>query len=138
MGNNYLLEKEDVVWVNMTYPNMNVNLRVSSIFPYKTRKSIFHGSEKTIIWDETKTSEKIQIYDGFVEILEGVPNFIPRNPTIPNIDYSQEPLRNSIKEFIDCIDLNKSAITDINQGLRIARILEKVDLSLRMKKIIEL
>jgi len=65
----------------------------------KVRKLILEGEKQTAILDETLEKQKLRFSSGLV----------------PNIE-ADEPLRNEVEHFLDCIQNQKTPLTDVNFG----------------------
>ena len=90
-----------------------------------------------LVYDDLEFDEKIKIYD------RGVINSKERNSNYNlKVDYRTgdmialliertEALKNTSNHFLDCIEHNQQPITDGYSGLRVVRILEAIDISLK-------
>ena len=91
-----------------------------------------------LLWNDLETDEKIKIYDKGVKIesREGIYKLLVEYRSgdmhSPRIDVF-EALRLEAQYFIDCIKHNKIPINDGNAGLRVVKILEAADKSLKTK-----
>jgi len=135
---------EDVVFANLEFANsVNVHIHVSWLDPNKIRKMIVVGTKKMIIYDDVSNDAKLQIFDKGIEKLhkqaaDSYPDTFGEyqlviksgNLLVPQIHFS-EPLRKECLHFVQCIRENKRPLTDGESGLRVVRILEAVDKSLK-------
>lgn len=73
----------------------------------KARKMTLVGKQKTIVLDETKSADKLSVIDtGHI--------------TTPHIQ-SQEPLKNELEHFIECINTGNKPLTDVSFGYLITK-----------------
>lgn len=135
---------EDVVFAHLDFDgSVSVHIHVSWLDPNKIRKMVVVGTKKMIIYDDVSNDAKLQIFDKGIDKL-GRPsgNSYPDsfgeyqlvirsgNLLVPQINFS-EPLRKECTHFIQCIRDKKKPLTDGESGLRVVRILEAVDRSLK-------
>jgi len=141
-GQCYLQEEvEDVVFATISFADGKLaNIHCSWLDPHKIRKMTVVGSKKMLTLDDMETTEKIRIYDKSVEVKNGANTEINTyaeaialrfgNILIPRIR-SDEPLAQECAHFIDCILDNKPILTDGADGLRVVKILEAGQESLK-------
>ena len=133
---------EDVVFVTLRYPgDIGVHMHLGWLDPLKVRQMTLVGSRKMIVYDDVSMDEKIRIYDKGVENLgdaiESPESFAKFNfqvrvgdIQIPKMTFS-EPLRTECEHFIRCITDGKRPVTDGENGLRVVRVLEKAEESIK-------
>lgn len=137
-GECYLQDNvEDVVFLNIRYKNrLMVNIQISWLDPYKERKFTIVGSKKMVAFDDMESTEKIKIYDKGVNREPGYESYGDSltlrfgDIYIPKIDMS-EPLKLECQHFIDCIKFKKEPRSNGNEGVKVVKILEKAQESLR-------
>lgn len=128
---------EDVVFANIKFADGRMaHIHVSWLDPHKIRKVTVVGSEKMVVFDDMEASEKIRIYDKGAEVSGGVDNYaeaialrlgdivIPKLPAL-------EPLRLECQHFVDCIREDRTPLSDGHDGIRVGKVLEAGDESLR-------
>lgn len=128
---------EDVVFLNMRYKNkLMVNIQISWLDPYKERKFTIVGSKKMVAFDDMQSTEKIKIYDKGVSREPGYESYGDSltlrfgDIHIPKIDMS-EPLKLECQHFIECVKHKKKPHTDGSEGVKVVKILEKAQESLK-------
>lgn len=133
---------EDVVFFHLHFPgNIAAHVQVSWLDPHKIRETVIVGSKKMIVYDDIDNEGKIRIYDKGVDKIEknNYPNEVyadyqlrlrSGDLLIPKID-SYEPLKKECQHFIDCIKGNKKPLTDGENGLRVVRVLDAAQRSLK-------
>ena len=99
------------------------------------------GSKKMLVYDDVALDAKIQIYDkGIVHLhdyLESPDSFAEfqlqirtGDLVIPSLPFN-EPLQTECQHFIDCVRNGQRPLTDGANGLRVVRVLEGAEQSLR-------
>jgi predicted dehydrogenase len=128
---------EDVVFVDIEFENNRAaHLHVSWLDPHKIRKATIVGSKKMAVVDDMEPSEKLRIYDkGFTAQKEyasyGEALAIRGGSVVSPYIKMVEPLKLESQHFIDCIRTEKTPLTDGSDGLRVTRVLEAAQLSLK-------
>ena len=127
---------EDVVFANLHFPDgRTAQIHVSWLDPHKARKMVVVGSKRMLAFDDMEASEKIRVYDKRADVPATVGAaqaitvrhgdiHIPHLPT-------REPLQIEAQHFVDCIREDRTPRSDGRDGLRVVRILEKVDRCLK-------
>ena len=130
-GHAYLQDGiEDVVFANLKFADGRMaNIHVSWLDPHKIRKVTLVGSQQMVVFDDMAASEKIRVYDKGANVKRSVTSyvesitlrtgdiFIPKIPT-------GEPLRSECQHFLDCIEEDKTPLSDGEEGLAVVRVLE--------------
>lgn len=132
---------EDVVFVIAKYPdNILAKLHVSWLDPAKERKLIIVGSKKMLVFDDLDNEMPIKIYDKRVdtgEVAKGLSTeykikLHSGDIYVPQVE-NKEPLLEELRHFFDCVRHNKNPLTDLENGLRVVRVLEGCQKSLQQK-----
>ncbi len=129
---------EDVVFLTMHFENkVMANVHVSWLDPHKDRKLTIVGSKKMAVFDDTKASEKVWIFD------KGVDSNLDYNTyaeylslrtgdiIIPKIE-TTEPLQSECQHFLDCIKERKIPRSDGKEALQVLKVLVAAQKSLKM------
>ena len=146
VGRSYVRQGiEDDAHINLEFnEKIMANMHVSWLDPMKIRKTTIVGNKKMLVFDDTLDNEKIRIYDKGVAIEK---NNIPKQPYYdtfeqwkltyrsgdvyaPKIE-NKESLNVMASHFIDCIKNNKKPLTDGASGLKVVRVLEAMQESLK-------
>jgi len=146
VGQSYIRDGiEDDAHINLEFKDkVMVNMHVSWLDPCKIRRTTIVGNKKMLVYDDTLNDEKIKIFDKGVTIHKAN---IPKQPYYdtyeqwaltyrsgdtytPKIE-NKEPLNAMANHFIDCIKNNKKPLTDGNSGLRVVKVLEAIQKSLK-------
>jgi len=137
-GQAYLREGvEDVVFAQLKFADGRMaHIHVSWFDPHKIRKMTLVGADKMATFDDMDASEKIRIYDKGADVSGSVVGFeqsvnirsgdilIPKTP-------GGEPLRAECLHFLDCVEHGKTPRSDGRDGLRVVRVLEAAERSLK-------
>ena len=133
-GASYVRENvQDVVFCYLRFPSGVVaHLHLSWLDPHKERRITVVGARRMATFDDMLIEGKLTIYDkGFDEDTRSWGEYITRSgdtfsPRIPNL----EPLRIECEHFIDCIRTGAVPRSDGHSGVRVVRVLEKLQRSL--------
>jgi predicted dehydrogenase len=124
---------EDVVFCFMRFPSgLTAHLHLSWLDPHKERRFTVVGSQKMATFDDMELERKLTVYDkGFDEDSRTYGEYITRSgdvfsPRVPNV----EPLRVECEHFIDAIRSGRPPRSDGASGLRVVRVLERLQQSL--------
>ena len=124
---------QDVVFCFLRFPSGVVtHLHLSWLDPHKERRITVVGARRMAAFDDMLIEGKLTVYDkGFDEDTRSWGEYIARSgdtfsPRIPNV----EPLRLECEHFIDCIRTGATPRSDGQSGLRVVRVLERLQNSL--------
>jgi predicted dehydrogenase len=124
---------QDVVFCYLRFPSGVVaHLHLSWLDPHKERRLTVVGSRRMATFDDMQIEGKLTIYDkGFDEDVRSWGEYIARSgdtfsPHIPNV----EPLRIECEHFIHCVRTGEAPRSDGYSGLRVVRVLERLQQSL--------
>ncbi len=118
--------------------NKIAHFNVNWLSPVKIRTTLIGGEKKMLVWNDLETDEKIKIYDKGVKMdsTEGVYKLLVEYRSgdmwAPRLEHT-EALKSETEYFIDCILNDKTPINDGHAGLRIVKMLEASDKSLKAK-----
>jgi predicted dehydrogenase len=125
---------EDVVFCYLRFPSgLAAHLHLSWLDPHKERRFTVVGAHKMATFDDMAIEGKITIYDkGFDEPPRGYGEWVTRSGDIysPRLP-TGEPLRVECQEFLDSIREGRAPRSDGTSGLRVVRVLEQLQSSLR-------
>ena len=124
---------EDVVFCYLSFPSGAVaHLHLSWLDPHKERRLTVVGSQRMATFDDMQLEGKLTVYDkGFDEDSRSWGEYIARSgdiysPRIPNV----EPLRVECEHFVECLRTGASPRSDGASGVRVVRVLERLQQSL--------
>jgi len=137
VGVNHYNHTEDVAYLTVHFgEKMMAHVHVNWLAPVKIRRILIGGSKKMIVYDDMEPSEKVKVYDTGVKVVtrEGIYKTLVEYRTgdmfAPKLDQS-EALSLVADDFLDAIELGKTPAADGETGLRIVRILEAAELSIK-------
>src|SRR5690349_22192284 len=136
-GEQHLNGFEDVAFITIYFPgNVIAHVNVNWLSPVKVRTTLIGGEKRMLVWNDLEADEKIKVYDKGVSIAdqENIHNLLVSYrsgdmwaPRVPQI----EALAAELAYFHECISSNKNPFNDGIAGLRIVRMLEAADKSLK-------
>src|SRR5580698_8577811 len=129
----------DVAYLTAYYPdNVIAHINVNWLSPVKVRTTLISGEKKMLVWNDLEADEKIKVYDRGVNLTgrEGVYDLLVSYrsgdmwaPKIENI----EALKAELSYFVGCITDGERPFNDGMSGLRVVRMLEAAEESLKRK-----
>jgi len=128
---------EDVAYITLYFPkHLIAHINVNWLSPVKVRTTLIGGKKKMLVWNDLDPDEKIKIYDKGIEVetKEGVYDLLlsyrSGDMWAPKVD-QVEALRLEAEHFLDCVAKDKVPINDGNSGLRVVKILEAANKSIK-------
>lgn len=138
-GEKHLNGVEDVAFLTIYFPrNIIAHINVNWLSPVKIRTTLIGGKKKMLVWNDLVADEKIRVYDKGVQIGsgEGIRNLLVSYRTgdmwAPQVE-QLEALHVELDYFADCIMNNKTPFNDGHAGLRVVRMLEAAEVSIRKR-----
>jgi predicted dehydrogenase len=131
-------ELEDVAYLNLDFGGgVLASFHVNWLSPVKVRHLIVGGSRKSIVYNDLEPAEKIKVYDRGVTVSSDpearrkvLINYRTGDVWSPHIEQT-EPLQNVVRHFADCIRHGRKPLTGVDAGLRVVRILEAAQRSIK-------
>jgi predicted dehydrogenase len=129
---------EDVAYLNLDCGgNLSASFHVNWLSPVKVRHFIVGGSRKSLVFNDLDPMEKLKVYDRGItvdnsqEARQGVLiSYRTGDVWSPHLD-QVEALQVMVQHFAECIRENKVPLTDGEAGLRVVRILEAAQRSIK-------
>ena len=138
-GVSHLNGLADMAFLTAYFPgNIIAHINVNWLSPVKIRTTLIGGDRKMLVWNDLEADEKIKVYDKGVKIAsrEGVYDLLVSYRSgdmwSPKIE-ATEALRLELTYFIECIEKQQRPFNDGQAGLRVVRILEAAETSLKRK-----
>ena len=136
-GGNHLNELADMAFITVYFPgNITAHINVNWLSPVKIRTTLIGGRDKMLVWNDLEPDEKIRIYDKGVDIKSGqglydlLVSYRSGDVLSPKVD-TTEALRVEMSYLHECIVKNRQPVNDGAAGLRVVRLLEAAELSLK-------
>lgn len=128
---------EDVAYVTVYFTNnMMAHFNVNWLSPVKVRTTLIGGDKKMLVWNDLDADEKIKVYDKGVEVTnrESVYDLLVSyrsgDAWVPKVNQI-EALKLEAEYFVDCIENSKTPINDGLAGLRVVKMLEAANESIK-------
>jgi predicted dehydrogenase len=133
-------QPENVAYITLFFGTPQIaHVHVNWLTPVKVRHTLIGGSDKMILYDDLEPSEKVKVYDKGVKVSQGpedvyemLVSYRSGDMWAPRLD-TTEALYTEAVHFIDCVENNKQPETDGQAGLRLVRIVEAAERSLRAR-----
>jgi predicted dehydrogenase len=136
-GGKHLNGHADVAFITIYFPgNVVAHVNVNWLSPVKVRTTLIGGEQKMLVWNDLEPDEKIKVYDKGVKITsrddvhELLVSYRSGDIWCPRVEQT-EALKVELEYFFDCIVSGRAPINDGVAGLRIVKILEAADRSLK-------
>ena len=139
-GEKHLNGVEDIAFITVYFPKRIIaHINVNWLSPVKVRTTLIGGEKKMLVWNDLEADEKIRVYDKGVSMSTNPSNlhqllvsYRSGDMWAPQIEQI-EALRAETSYFLKCIEENKKPFNDGIAGLRVVRILEAADRSVRSR-----
>jgi predicted dehydrogenase len=137
-GGNHLNGHADMAFITIYFPGKIVaHINVNWLSPVKVRTTLIGGRDKMLVWNDLEADEKIKVYDRGVNITNGpegvydlLVSYRSGDVWAPKCDQA-EALKVELEYFIDCILKDQMPVNDGHAGLRVVRMLDAADHSLK-------
>ena len=136
-GGNHLNGHADMAFITIYFPGSIIaHVNVNWLSPVKVRTTLIAGKDKMLVWNDLEPDEKIKVYDKGVKITSGegvydlLVSYRSGDVWAPKCDQA-EALKVELDYFVDCIVNDRTPINDGVAGLRVVRLLEGADRSLK-------
>jgi len=136
-GGNHLNGLVDMAFITVYFPgNLIAHINVNWLSPVKVRTTLIGGKDKMLVWNDLEPDEKIKVYDKGVDIASGqgvydlLVSYRSGDVWAPRVDQT-EALKLELGYFADCILKDQVPFNDGAAGLRVVRLLEAAEHSLK-------
>jgi predicted dehydrogenase len=120
---------EDTVFLTMRFADGTLaHSHVSWLDPHKVRRFTVVGSRQMVVFDDVKSTEKVQVFDKGVDRMPEYTSYGEAltlrygDIHIPHIEM-REPLRLECEHFVECVAQGKRPLSDGRNGLEVLRVL---------------
>ena len=138
-GQTHLNSHEDVAFITLYFPDKVIaHINVNWLSPVKVRMTLIGGEKKMLVWNDLEADEKIKIYDKGVKVTsrEGLYDLLVHYRSgdmwAPQVE-QVEALTRELAYFVDCIAKDEAPLNDGEAGLRVVRMLEAANQSIRKR-----
>ena len=123
----------DVTLSHFDFPSgVQAHIFVSWLHPVKEQRLVVVGSEKMAVFDDT-AEHKLVLYPHKVEWKNRMPTAVKADGEVVALE-DREPLRAECQHFLDCVASRTSPVSDGAEGLRVLRVLDACQRSLRERR----
>jgi predicted dehydrogenase len=137
-GQSHLNGLEDLAYITIYFADRIIaHITVNWLSPVKIRTTLIGGVKKMLVWNDLDSDEKVKVYDKGVEmssngqqIYDLLVSYRSGDMWAPKIDQT-EALSAETAYFIECISNGKRPFNDGIAGMRVVRMLEAADRSLK-------
>jgi predicted dehydrogenase len=136
-GGKHLNGLADVAFITVYFPgNLIAHINVNWLSPVKVRTTLIGGKDKMLVWNDLEPDEKIKVYDKGVDVTSGqgvyelLVSYRSGDVWAPRVDQT-EALKLELGYFVDCILTDQAPFNDGAAGLRVVRLLEAAEHSLK-------
>jgi predicted dehydrogenase len=138
-GQTHLNGLENLAFITVYFGGgMIAHINVNWLSPVKVRTTLIGAEKKMVVWNDLEADEKIKIYDKGVQVNNGkgihdlLVSYRSGDMWAPKLD-QPEALAEETKYFVECVEKNERPFNDGVSGLRVVRILEAADRSLKAR-----
>ena len=133
---------EDIAYVSIEFEGNGflAHFHVNWLSPVKVRRTLISGDKKMLVYDDLSADEKVKIYDRGVDVKSGnqekngihelLVSYRSGDAYIPKLDVT-EALLSEAQYFVRCLDRNEEPFNNGLAGLKVVRLLEAADESLK-------
>lgn len=139
-GSAHVNSLEDVAHLTVYFPNnVLAHINVNWLSPVKVRTTLVGGQKKMLVWNDLDPAEKVRVYDKGADVKTelGVHQLLVSYRSgdmwAPKVE-ELEALQLETRYFLDCIKDGGKPFNDGQAGLRVVRILEAAEQSLKQHK----
>jgi predicted dehydrogenase len=139
-GGAHLNGLADVAYITLSFPrNIIAHVNVNWLSPVKVRTTLVGGQRKMLVWDDLQPTEKVRVYDKGVDvgteqgIHEVLVSYRSGDMWAPRVDET-EALQLETRYFLSCVASGTRPVNDGEAGLRVVKMLEAADESLRRRR----
>jgi len=136
-GERHLNGHVDVAFITIYFPgNVIAHINVNWLSPVKVRTTLIGGEKRMLVWNDLEADEKLKVYDKGVQMRTGheiydlLVSYRSGDMWAPKVEQT-EALKAELAYFIDCILNDRTPINDGPAGLRVVKMLEAADRSLK-------
>src|SRR3989449_4495798 len=127
----------DVAFLTVYFPgNTIAHINVNWLSPVKVRTTLLGGEKKMVVWNDLEADEKIKIYDKGAQMSNGqglydlLVSYRSGDMWAPRVEQA-EALKVELNYFIECVANGQPPLNDGVAGLRVVKLLEAADRSLK-------
>jgi predicted dehydrogenase len=132
-------EHANIAYITVHFDNGFLgHFHVNWLAPVKVRTMLIGGSQRMLVYDDMEPSEKVRVYDKGVDLdikddrarEQILVSYRTGDMYAPKLERA-EALGSVVREFADAIAQRRAPLTDGAAGIRVVRLLEAAERSLR-------
>jgi predicted dehydrogenase len=138
-GEKHLNGHADVAYITLYFRDSVIaHVAVNWLSPVKVRTTLIGGEKKMLVWNDLEADEKVKVYDKGVSVKNGdniyqlLISYRSGDMWAPKVEQT-EALKNEAAYFVDCVGSGKKPFNDGAAGLRVVKMLEAADKSLKSR-----
>jgi len=133
VGGTYLQPNiADVTVSNLLFEKgIRAHIFVSWLHPYKEQRLVIIGSKKMVVFEDSRPTDKLMIYDKEIALKDGQFEAVPPKGT-PVPFPADEPLSSECRHFAECVETHTESLTPGEDGIRVLEVLEACQRSLSL------
>jgi UDP-2-acetamido-3-amino-2,3-dideoxy-glucuronate N-acetyltransferase len=121
----------DITASHFKFPSgVQAHILVSWLHPFKEQKLVVVADRKMAVFDDTEPERKLVLYSHHIQWRDRLPVAQKAEGEVAPLP-QEEPLRAECGHFLDCIRKRTKPRTDGEEGLRVLRVLQACEKSLR-------
>jgi predicted dehydrogenase len=139
-GGAHVNELENIAYLTVYFPNnVLAHINVNWLSPVKVRTTLVGGQKKMLVWNDLDPAEKLRVYDKGADVRteqglhQALVSYRTGDMWAPKVE-EVEALQVETRYFLDCVKSGMKPFNDGRAGLRVVRILEAAEQSLRQHK----
>jgi predicted dehydrogenase len=139
-GGAHVNELENIAYLTVYFPNnVLAHINVNWLSPVKVRTTLVGGQKKMLVWNDLDPAEKLRVYDKGADVRteqglhQALVSYRTGDMWAPKVE-EVEALQVETRYFLDCIKNGMKPFNDGRAGLRVVRILEAAEQSLKQHK----
>src|SRR5690606_4378480 len=128
---------ENLAYITVYFPDKLIaHINVNWLSPVKVRTTLIGGEKRMLLWNDLDPDEKIKVYDKGVDVdsREGVYELLVSYRSgdmwAPRVEPT-EALKLETAYFLECVASGQNPFNDGVSGLRVVKMLEAADRSLK-------
>jgi len=139
-GEKHLNGHVDIAFLTVYFPdNVVAHVNVNWLSPVKVRTTLIGGEKKMVVWNDLESDEKVKVYDKGVRmgnngngVYELLVSYRSGDMWAPRLE-QMEALKAEMNHFVECLSSNRTPLNDGAAGLRVVKLLEAAERSLKYK-----
>jgi predicted dehydrogenase len=138
-GETHLNGHEDMAFITVYFTrNVIAHINVNWLSPVKVRTTLIGGEKRMLVWNDLDAEQKIKVYDKGVSVTSQenlrqlLVSYRSGDMWAPHVKET-EALKTELTYFHECLSNNTTPFNDGLAGLRIVRMLEAAELSVKAR-----